>query len=177
MRYTMIKKYLKKIKKGELNAKDVVFEPKYIKINNICVKADVINLNTYQGKVTGEIHPVNDSNEKCGGHISIRNVTNVEEMKVKTVHEKTNLNITQDVMENDIVLLRTGRHNNVIVNDGCDDRVFMPDVRKISRITKNVFIFMQHDYPNRAASETILTNVRDVKVDSVYWKPAGFDWE
>ena len=84
----MIKKYLNKIKKGELNAKDVVFEPKYIKINNICVKADVINLNTYQGKVTGEIHPVNDSNEKCGGHISIRNVRNVEEMKRKDSSRK-----------------------------------------------------------------------------------------
>ena len=173
----MIKKYLKKIKKGELNAKDVVFEPKYIKINNICVKADVINLDTYQGKVTGEIHPVNDSNEKCGGHISIRNVTNVEEMKVKTVHEKTNLNITQDVMENDIVLLRAGRHNNVIVNDGCDDRVFMPDVRKIIKITKDVFIFVQHDYPDRPKSEAIIANVRDVKIELVYWKPAGFDWE
>ena len=173
----MIKKYLKKIKKGELNAKDVVFEPKYIKINNICVKADVINLNTYQGKVTGEIHPVNDSNEKCGGHISIRNVANVEEMKVKTVHEKTNLNITKDVMENDIVFLRRGRHNNIIVNEDSPNRVFMNGVRAIRKITKDVFIFEQQDYPDRPKSEAIITNVRDVKVDSVYWKPAGFDWE
>ena len=171
-------KYVEKIRNKEIRSKDVVFEPRHIKINNVVVKGDAINLSRYEGEVSGLIHPVSSANDKCGAHISILNIQEeIEELKVKTIEEESNQTITKDVMENDIVLLRRGRHNNVIVNEGSYHRVFLNDVREIRKITKDVFIFVQHDYPNRPKSEAILTNVRDVKIELVYWKPAGFDWE
>ena len=171
-------KYVEKIKNQEMRSKDVIFEPKYIKVNNVVVKSDVVNLSRYEGEVAGLIHPVSTVNDKCSAYINILNIQEeIEELRVKTIKEDTHQNITKDVMENDIVLLRRGRHNNVIVNEDSPDRVFMNDVREIRKITKDVFIFVQHDYPDRPKSEAIIANVRDVKIELVYWKPAGFDWE
>lgn len=171
-------KYVEKIKNQEMRSKDVVFEPKYIKVNNVVVKSDVVNLSRYEGEVSGLIHPVSSANDKCGAHISILNIQEeIEELKSKTIKEDTHQNITKDVMENDIVFLRRGRHNNIIVNEDSPNRVFMNDVRAIRKITKDVFIFEQQDYPDCPKSEAIIANVKDVKIELVYWKPAGFDWE
>ena len=170
--------YVEKIKNQEMKSKDVIFEPKHIKVNNVVVKSDMINLSRYEGEVSGLIHPVSSANDKCGAYITILNIQEeIEELKSKTIKEDTHQNITKDVMENDIVFLRRGRHNNIIVNEDSPNRVFMNDVRAIRKITKDVFIFEQQDYPDRPKSEAIIANVKDVKIELVYWKPAGFDWE
>lgn len=91
------------------------------------------------------------------------------------IKERRPINLTQVVKEYDDILLHGGRHNNVIADD-----TFMNDVRKMHVTRRNGKInitFTCQQYPDDQPEYVTIHDVKDIRVESVYWSDAGFNWE
>ena len=85
------------------------------------------------------------------------------------------MNLTQVVKEHDGILLHGGRHNNVIADD-----TFMNDVREMYVTRRNGKInitFTCQQYPDDQPEYVTMHDVKDIRVESIYWSNAGFNWE
>ena len=126
------------------------------------------------------------ADESSGTHVTVHNVRkcmHVPTMQIihgddtaqLVVKEREPMNLTPVINEHSDILLHGGRHNNVTADD-----TFMNDVREMHAVRRGgrmTITFTCQRYPDNRPEYVTIHDVKDVRVKSVYWSNAGFNWE
>lgn len=126
------------------------------------------------------------ADESSGTHITVHNVRkcmHVPNMQIihgddtiqLVIKERKPMDLTPMVSEHSDILLHGGRHNNVVADD-----TFMNDVREMHAVRRGghmTITFTCQGYPDDRPEYVTIHDVKDVRVKSVYWSNAGFNWE
>jgi hypothetical protein len=125
-------------------------------------------------------------NASRGTHVTVHNVRKCMHVPAQQIihgntdamyliKERKPMNLTQVVKEHDGIFLHGGRHNNVMADD-----TFMNDIREMHMTRRNGktnITFTCQQYPDDQPEYVTIHDVKDVRVKSVYWSNAGFNWE
>lgn len=126
------------------------------------------------------------ADESSGTHVTVHNVRkcmHVPTMQIihgddtaqLVVKERKPMNLTPVINEHSDILVHGGRHNNVTADD-----TFMNDVREMHAVRRGgrmTITFTCQGYPDNRPEYVTIHDVKDVRVKSVYWSNAGFNWE
>lgn len=108
-------------------------------------------------------------------HIPNMQIIHGDDTMQLVIKERKPIDLTQVIKEHDDILLHGGRHNNVVADD-----TFMNDVREMHAVRRGgrmTITFTCQGYPDDRPEYVTIHDVKDVRVQSVYWSNARFNWE
>lgn len=108
-------------------------------------------------------------------HIPNMQIIHGDDTMQLVIKERKPIDLTQVVKEHDDILLHGGRHNNVVADD-----TFMNDVREMHAVRRGgriTITFTCQGYPDDRPEYVTIHDVKDIRVKSVYWSNAKFNWE
>ena len=108
-------------------------------------------------------------------HVPNMQIIHGDDTMQLVIKERKPIDLTQVVKEHDDILLHGGRHNNVVADD-----TFMNDVREMHAVRRGgriTITFTCQGYPDDRPEYVTIHDVKDIRVKSVYWSNAKFNWE